>query len=136
MKKLFAFIIVVLAFTAISNAQPSYRFFGADTLINGDTISHVVDFRGLADNRYSVSVSITADSISGSNRTATAYIQASNSPSVDDWHTVRTVTITNSGVQLKSFTTDTIAAVRFRVYFISGGTQRTNLKYGIHATRL
>ncbi len=135
MKKLFSVLVILTMYIGAATAQ-NFVMHKADSLVNGDTISYIFDARSLKDARYSATLTLTADSVSGSNRTANAYLQVTNSTANDDWHTIRTIVITSSGVQKKSVTTDTIAASRFRVYMISGGTQKTTVKYGVHATKL
>jgi hypothetical protein len=122
--------------TVIAKAQPSYNFHRIDTLTNADTIIHEIDFRGLLNDRYSTLTTILADSVSGANRTGTALLQISLSPTVADWHTVRTYTITKSGTVLRSTQLDTIQAVRVRWYIVTAGTQKTNIKFGTHMVKL
>lgn len=135
MKRLFL-IGLFAVITVIASAQNSFNMYKSDVLTNADTIIYEIDFKGLLNERYSMATSIVADSISGTNRVAAAVLQICLSPTVADWHTVRTYTITKSATQLKSFQTDTIQAVRVRWYFLSSGTQVTNVKFGAHFTKL
>lgn len=131
MKKLFIIISIVLGFAMTANAQ-SFSYQRYDSLVNADTISFVINPAGLKTGDYYYSTSLQADSISGSTA-GTCWFQVSNWTTGDYWHSVDTVTI--NGVQTLDFSTGVLQAARARFYMISTGSQKTYVRFAIHAVK-
>lgn len=136
MKKLLVFI--GLAFVlALSTARPalaqnSFQYEYYDTLDNATAIYYYIDNAGMVSNDYYISTTLQADSVSGSTA-GVAYFQISNHATGNYWITLFQTTI--NGVQTVAYTEDILSARRARLYVTGGGTQRTYVRFAIHAVK-
>lgn len=133
MKKIILVIVSALFFAFIANAQPYFNLSKYDSISNSTAPTTELTFPGISSGMYSYSITLQADSISGSTA-GVMYFQVSNMPSGNYWKTVSSTTI--NGVQTTALLEDTLCARRARFYFTGGGTQKTYLRYGIHAVRM
>jgi len=132
MKKTKKTILILILFLAAfaAKAQNAFTVTHYDSLVDADTVTYVLDFDALKESDFYISSHIQADSSTGSTA-ATAYLQFSNQTSGDYWYSAATVTI--DGVQTVDYTEDTLNANRLRLYVLSTGTQKTYLRWGLHA---
>jgi hypothetical protein len=82
---------------------------------------------------YYISITLQADSVSGSTA-GVMYFQVSNMAAGSYWVTVSSTTI--NGVQTTALVEDILYCKRARLYFTGGGTQKTYVRFGIHAVKL
>lgn len=133
MKKIIFLFVLVIGIAVAANAQPYFNLSKYDSISNSTAPTTELTFPGISSGMYSYSITLQADSISGSTA-GVMYFQVSNMSTGNYWKTVSSTTI--NGVQTTALLEDTLCARRARFYFTGGGTQKTYLRYGIHGVRI